>query len=340
MSEHESLADSESPREEHPHWSQRRVEWLCTGMGAWGVGTGFAVFVLLWTHGRPRPLTFAAGLLVAALIAYIAELLRDLIKEGVAIPAITGPRVIVTVLLLIIIELVVHAGTAMVQLSGDRHEAAATQFELQEILAPLAGQDSGVMTEVIGMTIAWMVVGAVVARRLSRIVFLQLRGNRKGILRGAREGVVGGLVAAPVCAVACQLLVRGFNLVSDVVVRGDAWADEVRSSLGHLSLNSGWVIALKLPAYLWLGVYGVAQWAHGAGAVGLAAAIGLAGILTWQHRALRWVRLGALGAVLILLAPLPTEVERLIHIALLAMVIWVVPGFMLGVAAPPVARSG
>ena len=54
-------------------WSQRRVRWLCTVMGAWGVATGFAVFVLLWTHGRPHPLVFLAGLLVAALIAYIDD---------------------------------------------------------------------------------------------------------------------------------------------------------------------------------------------------------------------------------------------------------------------------
>jgi len=340
MSDHSSHHGSEPPPLTSTRWSQSRVQWLCTVMGAWGVATGFAVFILLWTHGRPHPLTFLAGLLVAALIAYIAELLRDVIKEGVAIPAITGPRVVVTVLLLMIIELVVHAGTALVQLGGDRHEAASAHSELQEIFAPLAGADSNVMTEAIGLMIAWMLVGAVVARRLARIISLQVRGNRQGLLRGAREGVLGGLIAAPVCALACQMLIRGGHLVSEMVVRGDAWAAEVRSSLGHLSLNSGWVIALKLPTYLWLGAYEILQWGRGAGGVVLAILLGVAMLGVWRYRKLRWVQVAALASLMVVLAPLPTEVDRLLHVALLAIIVWIVPGFMLGVAAPLLRGAG
>lgn len=332
MSGHDSPTQAEATHTSPPLWSERRVRWLCTVMGAWGVATGFAVFVLLWTHGRPHPLTFIAGLLVAALIAYIAELLRDVIKEGIAIPAITGPRVVVTVLLLMIIELVVHAGTTLVQLTGDGHEATATHTELQEILAPLGGEDSSVMLEVIGLTIAWMVVGAVVARRLSRIIFLQLRGNRIGILRGAREGVLGGLIAAPLCALGCQLAVRAYFVLSDAVQRGDAWRQDTRSSLHHHLLSA--------PAYLWIKIYDVVQWGHGAGGVILAMAITWGAMWAWDHRSSPRIRVGALVLLLVLIAPLPTDAKRLFHLALLAIIIWVVPGFMLGMAAPLLRGAG
>jgi hypothetical protein len=321
-------------------WSRRKVRWLCTGMGAWGVATGFAVFILLWTHGRSHPFFFLFSLLVAALIAYVAELLRDLIKEGVSIPAITGPRVVVTMLLLTIIELVVHAGTEIVQLSGDVSEAASTQSELRSILAPLVGADSGAMTDAIGLAVAWVLVGAILARRLSRIVFLQLRGDRQGLLRGAREGVLGALVAAPVCAVGCLLIGRGFSLVKDLVVRGDAAAQDLRLSLGHLSLDPLWVIALKLPAYLWLGVYYLSGLARGAGRVGLILGAGFALFWAWRHRGLLWVRIAAVAVPVIVLAPLPVDPSSIAQVALLAIVVWVVPGFILGVATPLLRGAG
>jgi len=309
-------------------------------MGAWGVVTGFAVFILLWTHGRTHPFFFLFSLLVAALIAYVAELLRDLIKEGVAIPALTGPRVVVTMLLLTIIELVVHAGTDIVQLSGDVNETASTQSELRAILAPLVGADPGAMTDAIGLAIAWVLVGSLLARRLSRIVFLQIRGDRQGLLRGAREGVLGALVAAPVCAVGCQLIGRGFTLVRDLVVRGDAAADDLRNSLGHLGLDSFWIIALKLPAYLWLGAYYLTGLGRGAGRVALILGVGYGLFWCWRHRTLRWVRIGALAVPVILLAPLPVDAASMAQVALLAIVVWVVPGFILGVATPLLRGAG
>ncbi|MCE9608965.1 MAG: hypothetical protein K8R23_01935 [Chthoniobacter sp.] len=321
-------------------WTERRVRWLCTALGAWGVATGFAVFILLWTHGRPHPLTFLAGLLVAAVIAYVAEWLRELIREGVAVPAITGPRVIVTVLLLMIIELVVHAGTALVQIGGDHHEAAAVHSELQEILAPVAGAGSGQIVEVVGLMLAWMLVGAVVARRLSRVVFLRLPGTAGGVMRGAREGVLGGLVAAPVGAIACLLLLRGIKQVTAMITRGDAWAQELRSSLAYLHLESGWMVLLKLPTYLWLGAYHVGKLGHGAGWVVLAVLAVGAGVYGWRWRARRWVRWAGLGLALALLAPMPTDLGRMFEIALLAIVIWIVPGFLLGAAGPLLRGAG
>jgi hypothetical protein len=309
-------------------------------MGAWGVFSGFMVFIFLWTHGRTNPRFFIASLFAAALIAYLAELLRDLIKEGMAMPALTGPRVVVTMLLLTIIELVVHAGTEMVQLGGDMREVASTHSEINEILGPLIGSGPDVMTEAIALALAWIVVGGIVGWYLSRIVFLQLKGDRVGILRGAREGVLGALIAAPICAVASQLLGRGFNLIRDLVLRHDAAADELRSSLGDIGKERLWIILLKLPTYLWLGAYKLAALGHGAGGLVLFALVGLAVFSGWRHRALLWVRIAAVAVPLLLLAPLPVDLYSLLEVALLAILIWVVPGFILGVATPLLRGAG
>ncbi len=64
----------------------RALSWqtrlLCALMGVWGVANGFAVFILMWVKGRDNPFIFLACLGVAAIVAWIAESMRELIQSG------------------------------------------------------------------------------------------------------------------------------------------------------------------------------------------------------------------------------------------------------------------
>jgi hypothetical protein len=297
--------------------------WLAAGLGAWGVLTGFAVFLLLW-HEHHAPGKFLLGLGAAGVASAIVEGARKRIEGhgghgGHGAARFSWSNVAFTLVLLAIVELfIVAAHTAVHPTKPVLPEVA------RAMLGSVPAQNVPLWLTLATFALAWVLVGAALAAGLLRFTTGLDGGAIDRAGKGAARGAVVGLVVAPVAMLAAVLLLRAGVLLWTFLFDHDAW-------LAHLRQGENAWYGIALRPLSWLAnVWGLGWFAK------VLVGVLLVGAVAGARRE------GDAGPFVLLLvavavfffAPLLAEAGSLLLILGLAALAWGVPAATLGAMSP------
>jgi hypothetical protein len=331
--------DRETPTPLDPRMAQRWTVGLCAFTGAWGVLTGFAIFILLHASADVPSTTFWLGLGGAAAASFVVESLRESVRGRIGMIGPVPSRIahgLVTILMLAVFELFVLAAHRAVEIFSDPHEI----HELRDgILGPSLQGAPGATRDLLALASVWVIAGAALGAVLGRFVFRHDGGGR-GLPWGLRAGATGvlvGAVSAPIAVLAyiaawrvalvlhlaffepVQIFSRisAFLQIPEGIWMAPTWYDVVFESLVRITTMWFWSVPGKV-------------------AVVLALAVTL-GLAVWRKR--RWPLVAVVAALAFgITAPLMQDVRDLVRLPLLAAVVWIVPAAVLGLAAPLLER--
>jgi hypothetical protein len=295
---------------------------LSAATGAFGVFTGFALYALLWKE-QAHVGAFLGILFVVALFAFLMEWLR----EQLAPPApgaahhITMARIVSTLLILAAFELTLSAIHHGLELDNEeKREIAAT------LLGATLGSQASLDWQVWVIALLWCVMGAAIGGMLA-VVAVAVRGAS---WRSGLSGAAIGALSGPLAAGAYLLVVfafRGANLLHLMATEPQKFGNLLHTLVSPES------------ASLWHFAYVPLSWLgdefNRFGLLFPLAVTALAIKLKW------WPVLVAIcvAFVLLLVAPIVTESTNVFAAAFSALLIWTVPGAVLGAIVPFVLRA-
>jgi hypothetical protein len=167
------------------------VSALC---GTMGVLSGYAIYLTYREMLRDHTQThFLLTLLITAVISYAIEWIREVIREG-KIEQDSHPifRTMGTFLIVLMFELFILGFHTTSDLSPEALRGAG-----QQLLGPESADSSANWTLLLAGGL-WIVVGALLAAWLSQSVKDSAETPRRRILLAARNGLIGGLIFAPI----------------------------------------------------------------------------------------------------------------------------------------------
>ena len=313
---------------------------ICAFTGAWGVLTGFAIFILLHRTRDVAPRTFWLGLAAAVVASFVVESLRESVRGRTGLGTPVSSRIaqgLGTVLVLAVFELFVLAAHSAADLASHPREVEELR---NAILGPVLEDAAGATRDLLVVAGLWVLAGAAVGAVLGALVVRPGRGP--GMRRELRAGAIGalaGATAAPLAVVGYILLWRvilalrlAFFDPSALARRLTAFVDP--TSLGVYDPPATWYgAALRLAARIsaaWVLVPPLGLVVGGA----LVAAVVVG--LRWK----RWWPLLVLAALLLpgIAAPLLRDARDLLRLPFMAAVVWIAPAAVLGLAAPLLER--
>ena len=341
-----------------PETAERWAVGICAFTGAWGVLTGFAIFILVRSLACPSgtsacgseneaAITFVLSLTVAAVASFVVESLRESVRGAIEPHTMRSiARSVVTILTLLVFELFVLASHTAVDIFRSPAETLRLRDDL---LGPQlsAGADlAGALRDLIVLASLWIVTGAIVGAFLGIFVVLSKRGGPawRRSLRGAATGLGVAIVAAPL-AVLAYVVVYRFVLGSSLALTSpEQWNAHYAAFLAAFPNQSllGALAWLIRPFYLagdfmLLGLSRLWLWSIFGKVVDVAL---IAGIVYAAVRFSSWwaVRIVLVGFFVGILAPLLFDLRDVGVLALLAALVWAVPSAVLGFAAPLLDR--
>jgi len=320
---------------------------ICMGLGAWGVLSGYALFVLLREQLKTHtPWAALAALVVAAGVAWLSEALRERIGPGEAHAEgghklqgdKAGPRLPVMILMLGMFELFVSAWHGVSELR--RGELIDTGMIL---LGDEMGTRLNATWALVGLALLWVLEGAVLAAVLGRTVFRQantlptthtFRDALRPTLRNGGIGALAGAVAGAVGILLTVLLMRTIAAISFMTSQPQEWLALVKraSSWGGVA----WIIFKPLEWLSSLWMWGAWGWVLTLVALGL--------VWGYCRSEKKFWPLGLLiaGMAILIISPLLDNFGTLAMLVFLASLVWAVPGALLGASVPllrgPAAR--
>ncbi len=313
---------------------------ICAFTGAWGVLTGFAIFILLHRTRDVAPRTFWLGLAAAVVASFVVESLRESVRGRTGLGTPVSSRIaqgLGTLLVLAVFELFVLAAHSAADLASHPREVEELR---NAILGPVLEDAAGATRDLLVVAGLWVLAGAAVGAVLGALVVRPGRGP--GMRRELRAGAIGalaGATAAPLAVVGYILLWRvilalrlAFFDPSALARRLTAFVDP--TSLGVYDPPATWYgAALRLAARIsaaWVLVPPLGLVVGGA----LVAAVVVG--LRWK----RWWPLLVLAALLLpgIAAPLLRDARDLLRLPFMAAVVWIAPAAVLGLAAPLLER--
>jgi hypothetical protein len=182
--------------------------------GALGVLSGYAVFLCYReVHGDPaKERSFFIALLLTAVLSYIFEWLRELIREG----EVENSRSVTTSSLGTFVVVLVFE----VFLAGFHGSAEQMSWEMLRrtavaLLAPaVEGRTADWILAV--MAAGWVAVGAMLAAWLSKSVVNSKEPMLRQVFGALRWGLIGGLIVAPVFVAVYVLSARSLVALEGV----------------------------------------------------------------------------------------------------------------------------
>jgi hypothetical protein len=309
--------------------------------GLWGVITGFAIFVLMRTESSD-PLTFMLGLGSAAIASFVIESLREAMRGEVEVhPTRRVAHYIVTIVTLLVLELFVLASHNAVDIL--RHPADVAELR-NDLLGPALIGTPGAGRDLVVLAFLWAVAGATVGGFLGLFVARERteRPSRERFIAGGRTGALVALTAAPVAVFAYILVWRtvvAFRLAGDP----SAWDQNFTQIFLNISNTTGSSIPGIPGLIIFGGLFAVAGivklwvWSPAGKLIDVAL---LAGVIFVAVRFKRAWPIGVIvaGFAIIIVAPLFLDLKDLGIVALLTIIVWIVPGTVLGFAAPLLER--
>jgi hypothetical protein len=309
--------------------------WICPLVGGFGVLSGFALFIDTREEGLNSH--FLIGLLVATVVAYFIEYLREIIgphhsdgeQEHRSLPGVG-----VSVFMLLVFELFVAAWHEIGKGPNWNmvHEAAIGVLGKDLAHETSAWWHLGVL---VGL---WVLAGAALTWSLSCVIVsksiddgsLSNAGLPRRVFNGARIGVCAS-IAAPLAVLGWVLLVQFISWIywmfndyagwqahlDDVVQSGSSWTS-VALPLWYVShfVGSLWIKISLGVAAVWIVCLLLRHDPKG------------------KHLATSAISLLAVSFVGIAMAPLLENLGLMLMLALLTFVAWLVPAALLGALMP------
>jgi 3-methyladenine DNA glycosylase Tag len=314
--------------------AKRKSQWICAAMGAWGIVSGFAAFVLFWKKGLDEPKTFLIGLGVAAIVAVLAEVMREFIKHGRFIErrGEWGPQVIVLLLMVAMFELFVIAG----------HYIYEHRLELlhvgHEVLGPVLSEARSSLWDAAAVVMLWLSVGALLGWILASKVIGACGTFRRRICFGGLQGVAIGVIAAPLGVLAYVFFARAVMSMVYMVTWPGLWKSQLESLISGEPSGITLPEIMKLPLILISLLYDL--WWQLPVIGPMLVIVMFAGLVAWCWQKQRWWPLLwlAAGVTLIIAVPLFQDAKSLLLLPMLAAIVWGVPGLVLGATAPLLER--
>jgi hypothetical protein len=315
---------------------------ICAFTGAWGVLTGFAAYILVRTADFSDPWNYVIGVCVAAGASFIVEALRETVRgEIVPLPTRRIGQAVVTILTLLVFELFVLASHNAVDVFGNHEKVEHLR---QDLLGPVLASSGDALRDLIVLAALWMIPGAAVGAFLGRFIVRERDDQtlRPRALLGAATGVLVAVLAAPV-AVFSYVLVWRLVLALELVATAPAMWEVQYTQLMTITYGNGSSL-VGLPAvvigggiFAMMGLMKLWLWSVAGKAID---AVLLAAVVVLGVRRHEWRPFGIVvaGFLIGVVAPLLGDVGAVFKLALLAAVVWVVPGLVLGLAAPLLDR--
>jgi hypothetical protein len=335
-SEPQAAARRKAPSRDY--WFRVRPLLFYAAGGAMGIVNGFALGYLLWAERGHSIIAFTAGVVAAAVLAFVIEVLRHWIQHPDD-RSVSLSQVVSTFLVIMISELLIaaahKAGPEIVHMF--EHAGKATSGK----------EGAGVFPDRNMLLTAgiWVVVGAIVAGRLGQLLRSAPSGFLAGVKYGADKGAVSGFLIAFAAVAALGLLLRFFAVLDLAVpdpARPDAWQQylqELRSDARNLDFITR-IVAAWIPANALAFLGAIVGWI---GAMGVVAAylalLGGTALLAGVWR-VRWpfFAVAALG-IFYLCIPLVTSIKDesiplLLVGAAFAGIVFGIPATILGALSP------
>lgn len=327
--------------------------------GALGVMSGYAIFLI---HGEiaEHPGKFFGALLGAALVSYVIEWLRDLIRVG-EIEVDTHPiiRSLGTFVVVLMFELFISGFHAGFEMGPTKVLQAASG-----LLGPETAAVQGVPWTVVLVAGVWVLAGALLAAWLSAKVGEETAtADAPHILRSSGWGVIGGMVIAPLVIGAyiflgrCLVTLEYFARATPEMASQYPSLSGLYNSIFHTN-SPGFIAAFDLPMTglriaathgLW-----VFWLSYGGLLIVAVAAVGFLSERSQKNKETNPIaKLIIFGTLFAVFSPILRSVwavltllmtQKALHAFFGAMglgaIIWGVPGLLLGALVPLLRRAG
>jgi hypothetical protein len=319
-----------------PKMQRRWIAGICAFTGFWGILTGFAVFILIRTGDFSNPLTFVVGLCVAAAASFVVEALRESVRGEITVrPTRRVGSIVGTIVTLIVFELFILAVHNAADIFGDDAKVEALRDAL---LGPVARTSASAPTDLIVLAVIRLVTGTIVGLALGLLIVREPGDQplRERIARGGATGVVAAIVAAPVLVFVYVLLWRlglAVQLAFTDQTKLAAHYASIMLRVGEMHVDGPAMIVPYAGIFVVFGFLELWLWST-AGKIAVVALI--ATLVIVGRRFGEWRPLGIVlaGCAAGVVAPLFADIGDVFRLALLAAVVWFVPGLVLGLAAP------
>ncbi len=319
-----------------PKMQRRWIAGICAFTGFWGILTGFAVFILIRTGDFSNPLTFVVGLCVAAAASFVVEALRESVRGEITVrPTRRVGSIVGTIVTLIVFELFILAVHNAADIFGDDATVEALRDAL---LGPVARTSASAPIDLIVLAVIWLVTGTIVGLALGLLIVREPGDQplRERIVRGGATGVVAAIVAAPVLVFVYVLLWRlglAVQLAFTDQTTLAAHYASIMLRVGEMHVDGPATIVPYAGIFVVFGFLKLWLWST-AGKIAVVALI--ATLVIVGRRFGEWRPLGIVlaGCAAGVVAPLFADIGDVVRLALLAAVVWFVPGLVLGLAAP------
>jgi len=203
------LAESTAEREARKQWLlQARIMRLCGLTGAWGILTGFALFLAIELHLLHAPGILAAELVLAVVAAFIIEYLRAMASGHGADeekkPKL--PHLLSSILMLVTFEMYILAVHYLGKMD-DWHEMVTGVFGASGAEEAYRGVNRA-RWNLIAFVFIWTGIGAVLGRIFGQAIRRMPLDNAAAIRMGLITGLKAGLVYVPLVVFASALMIR------------------------------------------------------------------------------------------------------------------------------------
>jgi hypothetical protein len=314
--------------------------WRCALTGAFGIASGFAVFLLWLEDISQGPVRFVVALGVAVLVSFVFESLRDDLEEHQR--PWPAPRFLVLVVLLTMAELFIMGFHSTVELTTAR---------LRETLEFLLGDV--VEWHAMGIVGVWLVLGGAIAVGLGATIFHAAceipEGDEalswskpaiwlKPMAISALRGGLTGALAGPLCMLLYLFVVRLVREYFWILGEPEKWRQHLEGAAQRASDPGGWSWLVWLPiqaiqlldrAFTVFGRFGPLLTLLTFVVLLVAAA---------KLRAGRTFFVILVALVTVYVTPLIAESMRALRLAGLMAYVWAVPGALLGALTPWLKR--
>jgi hypothetical protein len=314
---------------------------ICALAGAFGILSGFGLFVLLW-RAETGLWAFLVILAVVALFASGFEHIRDVIegheRDFSFSRAVTGLFLVAMFELFI---MALHSSFTAV-LSDDPKDRLEIGWA---ILGPKLAADSGPVTNLICMAGLWIFLGAVLGLALTVAMDTQEKSKADPAAKkvnpdGAIIGLMMGVVGAPVVVLFYVVCARIFAEIKLMLFDPDRWTTDLKGLYDNINWG---IFAWPFKAVIWLS-WQVARRFHSATgpilATGALVAVTAFLFAAVEKKDRNWIFYSAvLAPVAVFGLPLIgthvlDDAWSLGKLLLLVAVLWGVPGLLLGIAVP------
>lgn len=317
---------------------ERTALWWAAGLGAFGVLSGFALFIVvrrtvedLWIVGT--------ALVVAAAVSFGGECVRELVRRGHVFEDAAGPivlRAVSTFLVVFVIELFVHAWHA----SAEHLAPVLNDFTRMMLFEPAAGERHGpwLVFVLILISALWVGLGALLSWTFAVLILVKApdrptrasseeeRDQLGFVMLSPLVGVLVGL-AVPLVLLALVLVIRLGQVLWVIATDYAAW----RANLEALS-RLAVIGKLTAPLRFVDNVLAYGNWSQ----------IVLLALAVCHAFGWLWRRGPALAAGIVVwalfLPSIAYDLGTLRRLLAVALLLWLIPGVALGIALPFLRR--